>query len=141
MTNNDDDNVITICSSSQAMSFFRKREKIKKEQFKQLKEKFGEYVSFAIWESENNVKDISMFDDDNITEKLNDKYIFVALNPAKRPADEKVDISLIKKRPFVGDRNDYGDKEYPDMSFKEVDMEIVLRVQRKNPIYGKYYKT
>ena len=65
---------------------------MKKEQFKQLKEKFGEYASFAIWESENNVKDISMFDDDNIAEKLNDKYIFVALNPAKRPADEKVEI-------------------------------------------------
>ena len=56
------------------------------------------------------------------------------------PTDDKVDISLIKKRPFVGDRNDYGDKEYPDMSFKEIDMEIVLRVQKKNPVYGKYYK-
>ena len=52
------------------------------------------------------------------------------------PTDDKVD----KKRPFVGERDDYGDKEYEDMSFKEIDMEIVIQVQKKNPIYGKYYK-
>ena len=57
------------------------------------------------------------------------------------PTDDRVDISLIKKRPFVGDRDDYGDKEYEDMSFKEIDMEIVIQVQKKNPIYGKYYKS
>ena len=56
------------------------------------------------------------------------------------PTDDKVDISLVKKRPFIGERNDYGDKEYTDMSFKEIDMEIILCVQKRNPIYGKYYK-
>ena len=54
--------------------------------------------------------------------------------------DDKVDISLVKKRPFVGDRDDYGDKEYPDMSFKDIDMQIVLEVYKRKPIYGKYYK-
>ena len=54
--------------------------------------------------------------------------------------DDNVDISLVKKRPFIGDRDDYGDKEYPDMSFKEIDMEIIVQVQKKNPILGKYYK-
>ena len=56
------------------------------------------------------------------------------------PTDDLVDISLLKKRPFVGDRDDYGDKEYPDMSFKEIDMEIVLQIRNNNPIFGKYYK-
>lgn len=56
------------------------------------------------------------------------------------PTDDKVDISLVKKRPFVGERDDYGDKEYPDMSFSDIDLEIVLKVQKKTPIYGKYYK-
>ena len=56
------------------------------------------------------------------------------------PTDDIVDISIIKKRPFIGERDDYGDKEYPDMSFKEIDMEIVLRVKNSNPILGKYYK-
>ena len=57
------------------------------------------------------------------------------------PTDNNVDISLVKKRPFVGERDDYGDKEYPDMSFKEIDMEIILQIQKKkNPIFGKYYK-
>ena len=56
------------------------------------------------------------------------------------PTDDKVDISLVKKRPFVGDRDDYGDKEYPDMSFKDIDMQIVLEVYKRRPIYGKYYK-
>ena len=56
------------------------------------------------------------------------------------PTDNKVDISLVKKRPFVGERDDYGDKEYPDMSFKDVDMEIILEIRKRKPIYGKYYK-
>lgn len=56
------------------------------------------------------------------------------------PTDNKVDISLAKKRPFVGERDDYGDKEYPDMSFKDVDMEIILEIRKRKPIYGKYYK-
>ena len=73
--------------------FFRKREKeMKKEQFKQLKKEFGECASFAIWQSQDNVKDISMFDDENIARELNDKYIFVALNPAERSASEKVEL-------------------------------------------------
>lgn len=50
--------------------------------------------------------------------------------------DLNVDISLIKKRPFIGDRDDYGDKEYADMNFKEDDLFIVLKVQKNNPIYG-----
>lgn len=53
-----------------------------KEQFKMLKEKFGDYASFMIWKDEKHVNDISMFDDDNIAEKLNTKFVFVALNPA-----------------------------------------------------------
>lgn len=57
------------------------------------------------------------------------------------PTDDNVDISLVKKRPFVGERNDYGDKEYLDMSFKEIDMEIIFQIQKKkDPIYGKYYR-
>ena len=56
------------------------------------------------------------------------------------PTDENIDISLIKKRPFAGDRNDYGEKEYPDMSFKEADIEIVIEVQKRRPILGKYYR-
>ena len=69
--------------------------------------------------------------------KLGLRKGYIKLNS---PTDENVDISLVKKRPFVGERDDYGDKEYPDMSFKEIDMEIILQVQKKNPIFGKYYK-
>ena len=63
---------------------------MKKEQFRQLRDQFGEYSSFAFWKSENNVGDISMFNDENILEELNDRYIFVALNPAERPASTKI---------------------------------------------------
>ena len=58
----------------------------------------------------------------------------------KFPTDHRVDISLVKKRPFVGERDDYGDKEYSDMSFNEADLKIVLQVQSKKPIEGSYYK-
>ena len=47
---------------------------------------------------------------------------------------------LLKKRPFIGDRNDYGEKEYIDMLFDEEDMYLVIKVQNSNPIFGKYYK-
>ena len=57
----------------------------------------------------------------------------------KHPTDQKVDISLVKKRPFIGDRNDYGEKEYSDMSFDE-DMYLIIKVKNSNPVYGKYYK-
>ena len=54
--------------------------------------------------------------------------------------DSNVEISLIKKRPFIGDRDDYGEKEYADMSFDDEDMYLIIRVQNNNPIYGSYYK-
>ena len=54
--------------------------------------------------------------------------------------DNNVDISLIKKRPFIGDRDDYGEKEYADMSFNDEDMYLIIRVLNANPIYGSYYK-
>ena len=70
-------------------------------------------------------------------QKLGLRKGYIKLNS---PTDDSVDISLVKKRPFVGDRDDYGDKEYTDMSFKEIDFEIILQVQKKNPVFGKYYK-
>ena len=54
--------------------------------------------------------------------------------------DSNVDISLIKKRPFIGDRDDYGEKEYADMSFNDEDMYLIIRIQNSNPIHGSYYK-
>ena len=56
------------------------------------------------------------------------------------PTDQNVDISLVKKRPFVGDRNDFGEKEYDDMKFSILDFHIILSIQKKNPILGSYYR-
>ena len=58
----------------------------------------------------------------------------------KHTTDNRVDISLVRKRPFIGDRNDYGEKEYSDMSFDEEDMFLIIGIQNNNPIYGSYYK-
>lgn len=58
----------------------------------------------------------------------------------KHPTDQNVDISLVKKRPFVGDRNDFGEKIYTDMAFDDEDMYLIIRVQNNNPLYGSYYK-
>ena len=58
----------------------------------------------------------------------------------KHPTDQNVDISLIKKRAFVGDRNDYGEKQYSGMSFDNEDMYLTIMVQKSNPIYGSSYK-
>ncbi|MBO4682885.1 MAG: hypothetical protein J5618_03400 [Bacilli bacterium] len=56
------------------------------------------------------------------------------------PTDNNVDISLVKKRPFIGIRDDYGEKEYEDMSFDNNDIYIILKIQNNNPTYGSYYK-
>ena len=56
------------------------------------------------------------------------------------PTDGNVQISLIKKRPFVGDRKDFGEKEYPDMKFDDGDYYIILKVKEANPIFGSHYK-
>ena len=58
----------------------------------------------------------------------------------KHPTDKNVEISLAKKRPFVGDRNDFGEKEYADMAYNEEDFYLIIKIQSNNPIYGKYYK-
>ena len=50
--------------------------------------------------------------------------------------DKNVDISLVKKRPFKGDRDDFGDKEYEDMQFSGEDIYIIVKVQKNNPILG-----
>lgn len=65
---------------------------ISKEKYELLK-KYGYYSSFAIWSSWKNISDISMFDNDDIINSLNDKYIFVALNPAEHP---KNDVKLFQ---------------------------------------------
>ena len=54
--------------------------------------------------------------------------------------DSNVEISLIKKRPFIGDRDDYGEKEYADMSFDDEDMYLIIRVQNNNPIMVRIIK-
>ncbi len=56
------------------------------------------------------------------------------------PTDNVVDISLIKNRPFIGVRDDFGDKEYKDMTFNEKDLHLIAKVKTRNPKYGKYYK-
>ena len=54
--------------------------------------------------------------------------------------DSNVEISLIKKRPFIGDRDDYGEIEYADMSFDDEDMYLIIRVQNNNPIMVRIIK-
>ena len=59
------------------------------EQFNQLKNEYGDVASFAVWSSWHYVGDTSMFDSDTIIKLLNNRFIFVALNPAERPPTDK----------------------------------------------------
>lgn len=65
---------------------------ITKEQFLELKEKYGFYSSFTIWKSPKDVSDISMFESDEVLAVLNDNYVFVALNPASNQQNEDKEI-------------------------------------------------
>ena len=62
---------------------------------------------------------------------------FIKLNV---PTDGNVEISLVKKRPFIGERDDFGEKEYLDMKFDDSDRIILLSVKKRNPVFGKHYK-
>ncbi len=62
---------------------------ITKEQFLELKKNYGVFSSFAIWESVDNVSDISMFGNDEILKEINNDFIFVALNPADHNKGKK----------------------------------------------------
>ena len=48
--------------------------------------------------------------------------------------------SLINKRPFLGTRDDYGDKEFEDMSIHFSDEPIVIKVLKKTPRQGYWLK-
>ena len=74
---------------------------------------------------------------DEELEKLGVRKGYIKLSV---PTDNNVDNSLVKKRPFIGTRDDYGDKEYSDMSFSSNDIYIILKVQNNNPIHGSNYK-
>lgn len=55
------------------------------ERYNKLKEKYGHVGSWTIWKEpgltpKSNTDDMSIFEDENICNKLNDKYVFVALN-------------------------------------------------------------
>ena len=55
------------------------------ERYNKLKEEYGRVSSWTIWREEgetprSNTGDMSIFEDENICDKLNDKYVFVALN-------------------------------------------------------------
>ena len=55
------------------------------ERYNKLKEKYGHVSSWTIWREEgktpkSNTDDMSIFEDEDICDKLNDKYVFVALN-------------------------------------------------------------
>lgn len=55
------------------------------ERYNKLKEMFGNTSSWTIWKkagstAKSNTDDMSIFDDEKICDKLNDNYVFVALN-------------------------------------------------------------
>lgn len=58
--------------------------------YEYLKNTYGEYSSWALWKlpinatSKDQIDDLSIFDDENICEELNDKYVFVGLNASEQ---------------------------------------------------------
>ena len=58
--------------------------------YKELKDKYGAVASWALWSpagitKKSNTADLSIFDDSHLLDKLNAKYVFVALNAANHP--------------------------------------------------------
>lgn len=84
---------------------------ITKSNYEYLKDTYGAYASWAVWTipeiatSKEQTEDLSMFNDKNICEKLNDKYVFVGLNASEQ------ETTFSKWRSFHSDdtnkQNDY----------------------------------
>lgn len=66
---------------------------IEVERYNRLKEKYSKCSSWAIWKDAgekpaSNTGDMTIFNDENICDKLNDQYVFVGLNVSSTPEDE-----------------------------------------------------
>lgn len=64
------------------------------ERYNKLKEIFGNTSSWTMWKevgskAKSNTGDMSIFEDKNICDVLNDNYVFVALNPSKELVKQK----------------------------------------------------
>lgn len=56
------------------------------------------------------------------------------------PTSRDVSVSYIDKRPFMGKRRDFGDKELIGMKFHEDDKSLIRVIERRNPIYSNSFK-
>lgn len=56
------------------------------------------------------------------------------------PTSQDVYKSYINKRPFIGTRDDFGDKEYLDMAFNREDEKKIDKVKKKKPRQGYWFK-
>ncbi|MCH5171384.1 MAG: hypothetical protein J1F31_00925 [Erysipelotrichales bacterium] len=60
--------------------------------------------------------------------------------PLNFPTDSSTNRSYVDKRPFVGKRRDFGDKELGGMNFHKSDKGIIKVIQRRNPVYSQSFK-
>ena len=73
-----------------------------------------------------------------VTETSNTKGNNIRL---RHPTDNRVEKSYIKPKPFLGSREDYGNKTYEDMQIHPDDRAKVDNVNAKEPTIGKWLKT
>lgn len=57
-----------------------------------------------------------------------------------KPTFETIEKSYVNKKPFLGNRRDFGNTEYPDMSFHIGDYKILIKVCENEPRLGKRVK-
>jgi len=61
---------------------------VEKDQYERLRQRFGKYSSWAIWKNPDpdrpasNTEDMTVFDDEELLEKIHTNYIFIGLNAA-----------------------------------------------------------
>ena len=72
-----------------------------------------------------------------VTETSNNKGDNI---PLIHPTDNRVEKSFIKPRPFLGAREDYGNKKYVDMRIHPDDQDKVNTVNKRKPTLGKWLK-
>ena len=81
---------------------------ITKENYDYLKEHYGRIASWAVWapasdRPKSNTDDLSIFNDENLFQKLNANYVFVGLNASEQQATENVWRSFHSDNPHQQD--------------------------------------
>ncbi len=91
------------------------------------------HPGYIYWKNDN--KNLYLAITTGTSESNNDHFIKLS-----KPISQNSKISYANKKPFLGNRRDFGSKELNGFKFDIGDYEILIRISKNNPRTGKRIK-